>query len=87
MLYYLSLTRSFPVFNLLRLRVASLYHPFVDGNKRTASMAVMIFFALSCKQRFTIFDAKYQEIILEVAQGIVTKKEIAKFFRNSQHEK
>jgi death on curing protein len=62
-------------------------HPFVDGNKRTASMAAMIFFASNCKKEFTIFDAEYQEIILGVAQGFVTKKRIAKFFRNSQHEK
>ena len=62
-------------------------HPFVDGNKRTASMAAMIFFALNCKKGFTIFDAEYQEIILGVAQGFITKKRIAKFFRNSQHKK
>jgi death on curing protein len=62
-------------------------HPFVDGNKRTASMTAMVFFASNYKKKFTIFDPEYQEIILGVAQGIVTKKEIAKFFRNSQHEK
>lgn len=62
-------------------------HPFVDGNKRTASMTAMVFFASNYKKSFTIFDAEYQEIILGVAQGIVTKKEIAKFFRNLQHEK
>ncbi len=62
-------------------------HPFVDGNKRTASMTAMIFFASNCKTGFTIFDAEYQGIILGVAQGITTKKEIAKFFRNSQHKK
>ncbi len=59
-------------------------HPFVDGNKRTASMAAMIFLASNCKKGFAIFDAEYQEIILGVAQGVVTKKGIAKFFRNSQ---
>lgn len=61
--------------------------PFVDGNKRTASMTAMVFFASNCKKGFTILDAEYQELILRVAQGIVTKKEIAKFFRSSQHEK
>lgn len=61
-------------------------HPFVDGNKRTASMTAMVFFALNCKKRFTIFDGEYQELILGVAQGLVTKKEIAKFFRASQNE-
>ena len=60
-------------------------HPFVDGNKRTASMAAMVFFAANSKKRFAIFDVEYQELILGVAQGKVMKKEIAKFFRNSQH--
>lgn len=62
-------------------------HPFVDGNKRTASMAAMVFFASHCKKGFTIFDAEYQELILGVAQGVATKKEIAKFFRHSQNVK
>jgi death-on-curing protein len=61
-------------------------HPFVDGNKRTASMTAMIFFASNYKKRFTISDAEYQELILGVAQGLVTKKEIAKFFRALQNE-
>lgn len=62
-------------------------HPFVDGNKRTASMTAMVFFAANSKKGFTIVDVEYQELILRVAQGMATKKEIAKFFRNSQHEK
>lgn len=62
-------------------------HPFVDGNKRTGSMTAMVFFASNYKKGFTIFEAEYQELILKVAQGIATKKEIAKFFRNSQNKK
>lgn len=62
-------------------------HPFIDGNKRTASMTAMVFFASNCKKGFTIFDVEYQDLILGVAQGLVTKKEIAKFFRDSQHKK
>jgi death-on-curing protein len=62
-------------------------HPFVDGNKRTASMTAMVFFAWNCRRDFTILDADYQEIILGVAKGIITKKEISKFFRESQHVK
>lgn len=62
-------------------------HPFVDGNKRTASMVAMVFFASNNKKSFTIIDAEYQEIILGVAKGLVMKKEIAKFFRKSQHLK
>ena len=58
-------------------------HAFVDGNKRTASMVAMVFFASNFHGSFIILDVEYQELILGVANGIVTKKEIAKFFRNS----
>lgn len=59
-------------------------HPFVDGNKRTAAMAAMVFFASNFKNEFCIFDAEYQDLILGVAQGSVSKKQIAKFFRDSR---
>jgi death-on-curing protein len=59
-------------------------HPFVDGNKRTASMTAIVFFASNYKRGFTIFDDDYQPLILRVAQGQASKKEIAKFFRDSR---
>lgn len=59
-------------------------HPFIDGNKRTAAMTAMVFFASNFKGAFCIFDVEYQELILGVANGSVTKKQIAKFFRDSQ---
>lgn len=62
-------------------------HLFVDGNKRTASMIEMVFLASNYKKDFVIFDEEYQEIILGIARGIIMKKEIAKFFRNSGHKK
>ncbi|MBS0615985.1 MAG: type II toxin-antitoxin system death-on-curing family toxin [Verrucomicrobia bacterium] len=62
-------------------------HPFVDGNKRTASMVALIFFASNSKRGFTIFNDEYQKIILDVAQGIMKKKEIAKFFRHACSQK
>lgn len=61
--------------------------PFVDGNKRTASMIAMVFLASNYKKDFIIFDEEYQEIILGIAKGIIKKKEIAKFFSNSGHKK
>lgn len=60
-------------------------HPFVDGNKRTGAMIAMVFFAANCKKTFTIDDDEYQDLILCVAQGMITKKEIASFFRISCH--
>lgn len=59
-------------------------HPFVDGNKRTAAMTAMVFFASNFQGSFCIYEAEYQDLILGVAQGLITKKEIAKFFRDSR---
>jgi death-on-curing protein len=58
-------------------------HPFVDGNKRTASMIAMVFFASNFRGEFTIFENNYQDLILGVAQGVISKKEIARFFRQN----
>lgn len=58
--------------------------PFVDGNKRTASMVAMVFFATNFHGAFTISDSEYQDLILGVASGTVSKKEIAKFFRKAR---
>lgn len=59
-------------------------HSFVDGNKRTGAMIAMVFLASNFKGAFFILEAEYQDLILGVAQGAVTKKEIAKFFRDSR---
>jgi death-on-curing protein len=59
-------------------------HPFVDGNKRTASMIAMVFFASNLSDGFCISDAEYQDLILGVAQGTISKKEIAKFYRKAK---
>ncbi len=58
-------------------------HPFVDGNKRTASMVAMIFFASNYEHSFLIDEQDYQDLILRIAKDGVDKKEIAKFFRQS----
>lgn len=60
---------------------------FMDGNKRTASMTSLVFFATNYKGTISINDDAFQELILGIAQGVVTKKEIAKFFRNSTRSK
>ena len=56
-------------------------HPFIDGNKRTASMAALIFFSSNFKGGFHFCNHEYEELILKVAQGAASKKEIAQFFR------
>lgn len=61
-------------------------HPFVDGNKRTASMAALVFFSTNFKGGFGFVDSEYQELILSVAAGKATKKDIAKFFKSIRLE-
>ena len=58
-------------------------HPFIDGNKRTASMIAMVFFASNFHGAFTICGHEYQDLILGVAEGRISKKEIAQFFRKN----
>jgi death-on-curing protein len=57
-------------------------HPFVDGNKRTASM-VSIAFLDANEVTFFFLQKNYEELILKTAMGLVSKKEIAKFFRDA----
>lgn len=57
-------------------------HPFLDGNKRTASMTALVFFSSNFKGKFAFSDDEYQDLILQVAQGSSSKKEIANFFQN-----
>ncbi len=50
-------------------------------------MVAMVFFASNFKDAFCIFDEDCQSLILDVAQGAATKKQIAKFFRDSRIKK
>ncbi len=57
-------------------------HPFVDGNKRTASMLSMLFL-VDNDIPFLIDEAEYEKLVLNVATSLVTKSEIAKFFKKA----
>jgi hypothetical protein len=46
-------------------------------------MIAMDFIASNSKEGFCISEVEYQKLILDVAQGAVTKKEIAAFFRSN----
>lgn len=55
-------------------------HPFVDGNKRTALMAALVFLGLNGYR----LDAEPDELFRRVvgaAEGVMTKSELATFFR------
>jgi death-on-curing protein len=59
--------------------------PFVDGNKRTAAMATLMFLDIN-QVTFSLVDREFQDIILQTAQGLLTKKAIAKFLRASHQQ-
>jgi death on curing protein len=51
-------------------------HPFVDGNKRLALAATIVFLRMNGWNLAASEDAAY-DLVLEVAQGLKTKEEIA----------
>ncbi len=53
-------------------------HPFVDGNKRTALVAMLAFLGLNGR-RLEAPDDDLIELVLGVAEGRITKAEIAVF--------
>jgi death-on-curing protein len=55
-------------------------HPFVDGNKRTAALAAFVFLAMNDVD-FDAPEKEYEEAILAVARGDMTKSALTEFFR------
>jgi len=55
-------------------------HPFVDGNKRVGAMAAFTFLKLN-GLTLTAPDTDFENVILLVAQGELTKADVAEFFR------
>ena len=54
-------------------------HPFIDGNKRTGAATALVFLEMN-KIELDFDDKKYEELVVEVAQGNVSKMEISAFF-------
>jgi len=73
--------------SLFEMAAAYLYgicknHPFIDGNKRTATAAALVFLEMNGVE----IDAGEQEfyaLIIGVAEGSVTKAEVAVFFQKN----
>jgi len=55
-------------------------HPFVDGNKRTALVATLAFLGLNGRWLEAPDDDLF-ELVLGVAEGRITKAEVAVFVR------
>ena len=57
-------------------------HPFIDGNKRTGLAATIAFMQFN-KLRLVANHDSLTEMVLDVAQGHLTKDEIAHFLREN----
>ena len=55
-------------------------HPFVDGNKRVGAAAALVFLEMNDVE-VNAAEEDFAEFVLEVAQGLVDKATIAKFFQ------
>jgi death-on-curing protein len=55
-------------------------HPFVDGNKRTAAVAALVFLALN-GFNLDASEDDFAEMVLAVAKGQLTKADVAVFIR------
>ena len=77
--------------DLYMMAAAYLYHlvqnhPFVDGNKRIGVAAAMVFLHANGIQVVADED-ELADFVLEVAQGMKRKPEIAEFLRQHSHQR
>lgn len=71
--------------NLFEMAAAYLYHivqnhPFIDGNKRTGTMAAFVFLKLN-GLTLDADESIFEPLVLKAAQGQIDKPAIAEFFR------
>lgn len=59
-------------------------HPFVDGNKRTGTVAALVFLALNGKE-VRLTNTALVQTVLSVARGETGKSRIAEFLRKHSH--
>ncbi len=61
-------------------------HAFNDGNKRIAALTPAVFLQVNGFM-VSADEDEFEKIILDAAQSLVTKEQIADFFRNNTTEK
>ncbi len=61
-------------------------HAFNDGNKRIAALTAAVFLQVNGFM-VSADEDEFEKIILDAAQSLVTKEQIADFFRNNTTEK
>jgi len=57
-------------------------HPFVDGNKRTGAVAALVFLSVNGVE-IAADEMAFEKIVWAVAEGVVDKGEVTKFFRDN----
>lgn len=57
-------------------------HAFHDGNKRIAALASSVFLEVNGLE-VTADEDEFEKFFLDAAQSLVTKEQIAEFFRNN----
>lgn len=57
-------------------------HAFVDGNKRIAALVSSVFLEIN-GLNLTAGEDEFEKIVMDVAQGLISKEQIAEFFKRS----
>ena len=73
--------------NIYEMAAAYLFHifrnhPFMDGNKRTGTVASVVFLLLN-RIEINADENTFEKIVLLVAEGKIDKAAIARFFKNN----
>lgn len=76
--------------DIFEMAAAYLYHivqnhPFIDGNKRTGTMASFVFLKLN-GLTLDADESAFESLVLKAAQGQIVKSAIAEFFRKHSHQ-
>lgn len=72
--------------NLFEMAAAYLFHivcnhPFIDGNKRTGTVAALVFLTLNGLE-ITADETTFESLVRAVAEGRAEKNKIAEFFKH-----
>ena len=57
-------------------------HPFIDGNKRTGTVAAIVFLALNGIE-LNADETQLEQLVIDVAKGKAGKSSVADFFRKN----
>jgi death-on-curing protein len=75
--------------DLLEMAAAYLFHivqnhPFIDGNKRTGTVAAIVFLSLN-RIELEADETQLEKLVIDVAKGKIGKNTVADFLRKNLH--